>query len=306
MPEFGLNTWLLGLMGLALVVMLLMAVSSKRSRLDSRLQHLSDHDRPSPAAFGEFARQTLPTMGKALMPGTEEERALLQNRLINAGLYSRQAMVIYLGVKLLLIVGPAVGGMGLGFLGIIKVQTGLIIGLVCGILGLIGPSFWLDLRKKKRQTAFRRALPDALDVLVICLEGGLSLPGAFRRVAGELRTAHPILASELNIVQREIQLGRTPGEALMHFADRADLEEIRSLALVITQSERFGASLVKAMRVHAETLRTKRLHYAEETAQKAAVKILFPTLIFIFPGLFLVILGPAAIQILEVFSRMRR
>ncbi len=120
---------------------------------------------------------------------------------------------------------------------------------------------------------------------------------ALRRVAGELRTAHPLLSGELDIVQREVQLGRSTGEALRQFADRCDLEEARSLSSVILQAERFGASLVKSLRVHAEMLRTKRMQYAEEMAQKAATKILFPTILFIFPGLFVIILGPAAIQL---------
>jgi tight adherence protein C len=225
---------------------------------------------------------------------------------MHAGYYSGQALAVFLGVKLLLMVGPALIGVGLGLLEIVPLQDGLIYGAFCGVVGMIGPSFWLDRMKAGRQVSFRRALPDALDVLVICLEGGLSLPAALRRVSGELRTAHPLLASELNIVQREIQLGQSPGDALLHFADRSDLEEIRSLALVITQSERFGASLVKALRIHAETLRTKRLHDAEEAASKAAVKILFPTLLCIFPGLFLVILGPAAIQMVATFANLRR
>jgi len=189
--------------------------------------------------------------------------------------------------------------------GLVTLQSGLIYGAILGIFGLIGPSFWLDRRKKFRQTNFRRALPDALDVLVICLEGGLTLQGAMRRVATELRAAHPVLAQEMNIVQREIQMGRSAGEALRQFADRCDLEEVRSLASVVLQSERYGASLGKALRVHAESLRIKRLQYAEEMAQKAAVKILFPTLLCIFPAIFIVILGPAAYQIAAMFSGMK-
>jgi len=185
-----------------------------------------------------------------------------------------------------------------------SVSKGLIIGALGGVVGMIGPSFWLDRRKSERQLAFRRALPDAMDVLVICLEGGLSLPAAFKRVANELRGAHPSLAAELLIVEREIQLGRSTGEAMRQFGERADLEEVRSLASVIIQSERFGASLVRALRVHADSLREKRLQHAEEMAQKAATKILFPTLLFIFPGVFIVILGPAVIHIIELFKRM--
>src|SRR5262249_33661445 len=133
-----------------------------------------------------------------------------------------------------------------------------------------------------------------------------SLPGAIRRVAGELRSAHPELASELMIVQREVQLGRSTGEALQHFAGRTDLEEIRSLSAVITQAERYGASLVKAPRVHAEPLREKRLQYAEEMGQKAGVKILFPTMLCIMPGVFIVVLGPAVIQVVELMSHLKR
>jgi tight adherence protein C len=160
--------------------------------------------------------------------------------------------------------------------------------------------------KANRQSIFRRALPDALDVLVICLEGGLSLPGSIRRVSHELRTTHPLLASELNIVQREIQLGRSAGESLHQMGLRTDLEEVRTLASVITQAERFGASLVKSLRVHADTLRQTRQQRAEEMAQKAAIKILFPTLLFIFPAIFVVILGPAAFQIMEAMSSVNR
>jgi tight adherence protein C len=169
---------------------------------------------------------------------------------------------------------------------------------------MIGPSFWLEGRKDKRQTSFRRALPDALDLLVICLEGGLSAPAALRRVGTELRTAYPFLGLELGIVLREIQLGSSPGEALQKMGFRTDLEEIRSLASVMTQAEKFGASLVRSLRVHADTLRVKRQQYAEERAQKASIKVLFPTLLFIFPAIFVVIIGPAVFQIIEQLNQV--
>jgi tight adherence protein C len=193
-----------------------------------------------------------------------------------------------------------------GLTGVVPTEYTVLAGASSSILGMIGPSFWLDGRKKKRQTNFRRSLPDALDLLVICLEGGLSLPGSLRRVGTELRTAHPVLALELNIVQREIQLGSSPGEALQKMGVRTDLEEIRSLASLITQSERYGASLVKSLHVHAETLRMKRQQRAEELAQKASVKVLFPTLLLIFPAIFVVILGPAVFQILEYLHQLVR
>jgi tight adherence protein C len=245
-------------------------------------------------------------LGSVIAPVDDAERTRLQARLYAAGFYHRQALVIFLGFKMMLIIGPALVGLALGLFRVVDFHTALLGAAGLAILGIIGPSFWLDMRKTARQTAIRRSLPDALDVLVICLEGGLSLPGAFKRVAGELKTAHPILAEELNISQQEIALGLSTGEAMRKFGERSDLEEVRSLAGVITQAERFGASLVKALRVHAETLRTKRLQYAEEMAQKATIKILFPTLLCIFPGIFVVILGPAAYQIIAMFKEVNK
>src|SRR5438874_13497772 len=151
-------------------------------------------------------------------------------------------------------------------LGLCSIAAGVKFGLLASVFGMVAPSFFLVYLKGKHQGQLRRSLPDALDVIVICLEGGLSLPGAFRRVVSELAMAYPLLAREMNIVQREIQLGRSTGEALRHFGERADLEEVRSLAAVVLQTERFGASLVKALRVHADNLRQKRLQRAEERA----------------------------------------
>jgi tight adherence protein C len=298
------GTVALFLMASSLVLLISMLVGGRKERLDSRLRELSGKGESDTDAVAvrQLARTTLPKMGASLMPPDEESRTRLQTRLVQAGYYSRQAMVLFLGVKMLLIVAPLFLGLAAGVLGLVQIAHGLIFGALVGGFGMIGPSFWLDRRKAVRQAGFRRALPDALDVLVICLEGGLSLAGALRRVAGELRTAHPMLAAELNIVQREVQLGLSTGEALRQFAERTDLEEVRSLASVIIQAERFGASLVKALRVHAETLRLKRLQYAEELAQKAATKVLFPTILCILPCTFIVILGPAAVQVLHVFS----
>jgi tight adherence protein C len=290
----------------SLVLLAYLLLSGSKTRVETRLDELSGRGGAGADLdpFAQAARSTLPKLGAPLLPKSEEERTRLQTRLIRAGLYSRQALAVFLGVKMLLIAGPSVVGLTVALLGLVSFQTGLIGGAILGISGMIGPGFWLDRMKTRRQTSFRRSLPDALDVLVICLEGGLSLAGALRRVAGELRDAHPLLASELNIVQREVHLGRSEGEAMRQFADRSDLEEMRSLAAVIVQTERFGAGLVKALRVHAENLRRKRIQYAEEMAQKAATKMLFPTVFFIMPSIFIVILGPAAIQIMATLNNI--
>jgi tight adherence protein C len=295
------------LMVSSLTVLISMLVSGGRSRVDTRLDDLLGRvdSPPETETMGRLALTTLPKMAKPLLPENEEQRSLLKSRLIHAGFYGPQAMPVFLGMKMLLMVSPALIGVVIGLIGIFPLNRAALGGALFGVVGMVGPSLWLDWRKGKRQTSLRRSLPDALDVLVICLEGGLSLPGALRRVAGELKSSHALLASELNIAQREIQLGQTSGESLAHLGERSDLEEIRSLAAVITQADRFGASLVKSLRVHADTLRLKRQQRAEQMAQKAGTKILFPTLLFIFPAIFVVILGPAAIQITEMLAKVK-
>ncbi|MGO9914755.1 MAG: type II secretion system F family protein [Isosphaeraceae bacterium] len=305
MTSEGILSLIVFVMASSGVLLIYTLVAVKRTHLDARLEDLGERDDRTgyPAArsgqANAFTETTIPRLGTALMPADEEERTVLRTRLIHAGLYGRETLSIFLGAKLLLIVTPTLAGLALGGLGLVPTEYALLGAGCCGIVGMIGPGFWLDHRKAKRQTSLRRALPDALDLLVICLEGGLSLSASLRRVGAELRTAHPLLARELTIVEREVQLGSSPGQSLQKMGVRTDLEEIRSMASVITQAERFGASLVKSLRIHAETLRTKRQQHAEEMAAKAAVKVLFPTLLCIFPSIFVVILGPAVFQILE-------
>ena len=235
-----------------------------------------------------------------------DRRERLGSRLVQAGLYKRNSVGYYIATKAALIIIPVVAGLSIGSMGILPTQYGLLFGIIVGVLGTIAPSFWLDTQTKKRSTEIRRALPDALDVIIICLEGGLSLSASFERVARELRTAHPLLAAEMSIVQREHQMGCSTGEALKRLANRFDFEEMRSMASSILQAERFGASIVNALRVHAESLRLKRQQFAEEMAQKASVKLIFPTAVFIFPTLFVVLIGPAAYEIVEMLKFLKQ
>jgi tight adherence protein C len=260
---------------------------------------------PSRLNLGELARAKLPAVGAPLLPADETQRTRLQERLYQAGVYGRHSLAVFLGAKMLLIAL----GIGLGLvvtaLKLLPASQGLLLTAAAGGAALVAPGVWLDARKKKRQSALRRGLPDALDMLVLCLEGGVSLTAAVQRVTAELQTAHPLLGAELNIVQREMLLGLSAGAALQKFGQRADLEDVRNLASVLLQNERFGASVTRALRTHADVLRQQRQQRAEELAQKAAVKILFPTLLCIFPAIFIVILGPAAFQLIAIFSRMK-
>jgi tight adherence protein C len=290
---------------LALLVATL--VGTRRTRLDARLDDLTGTGSAAlrQDAVEQLALTALPKLGAPLVPDDVDERTLLQARLMHAGYYGRQAMLVFLGVKIVLMTAPALIGFFGGLAGVWPLAHGVLAGSVLGTTGMIVPSFWLDKTKVTRQSSLRRALPDALDVMVICLEGGLSLSGALRHVAEDLCTAHPLLADEMNIVQRGVQLGLSPGESLKYLGERTDLEEINSLASVIIQVDRLGASLVKTLRVHADSLRLKRRQRAEELAQKAGTKILFPTVFFIFPVLFVVILAPGMIQIGNMLKMLK-
>ena len=227
----------------------------------------------------------------------EDKKSSLKQKMTEAGFYQPRTVRIFFVLKMFLMGVPAAIGLIAANRGYIPVAHGLIFGCLAGLVGTLTPGLWLNHVKRCRQTQLRCALPDALDVMVICLEGGLSLAGSFSRVAKELATAHPMLAVEFSIIERQIQMGRTTGEAVRGLADRFDLEELRSMSSVIVQAERVGASVATALRVFADTLRQKRHQRAEELAHKASVKLLFPTIFFIFPGIFVVVLGPAAIRI---------
>jgi tight adherence protein C len=273
----------------------------------ARVRELASPDSkpPSRLSLGELARVNLPAVGAPLLPTDEGQRTRLQERLYQAGVYGRHSLAVFLGAKMLLIFAGIGLGLAVTLSKLLPVSQSLFLTAGAGGLALVAPGLWLDARKKKRQAVLRRGLPDALDMLVLCLEGGVSLPAAVQRVTTELQTAHPLLGAELNIVQREMLLGLSAGAALQKLGQRADLEDVRNLASVLLQNERFGASVTKALRTHSDVLRQQRQQRAEELAQKAAVKILFPTLLCIFPAIFIVILGPAAFQLIAIFSRMK-
>lgn len=307
MSELGLMLpWFAAATSLVLVVFLL--VSGKKDTVVQRLESVGGARGGGPRGGANLATRRgvivdNPVEKWAQRRMTKEEKKnTLKDRMTQAGIYNSGATKLFIVMRVVMAVGPAVGGYLAAQAGMVSMTMGVLGGIAAGVFGTFAPTMWLNHVKRKRQTKIRRSLPDALDVLVVCLEGGLSLNGSFARVARELAGAHPMLAIELQIVQRQTQMGRSTGQAVREFAGRFDLEELRSMASVIIQSEKIGSSVVTALTVYAETLRVKRFQQAEEMAQKAVIKILFPTLFFIFPGIFIVILGPAAINIYDMFS----
>jgi tight adherence protein C len=259
---------------------------------------------PPTSSLGELAWSALHNFGRLLSPRDGEHHADRKKQLLQAGFYGRNALRLYSGIQfVLLLVTPVVFVLVPYALGLLSLRWALAASVVAGSAGMLGPNFWLRSRVKKRQRELRHGLPDALDMLVLCLEGGVSLAAAFQRVTAELQVVHPALGREMNIVQREIQLGLSAGAALKKLGERCGLTDVRDLASVLLQSERYGASMVKAVRTYSESWRQERQNQAEELAQMAAVKILFPTLLCIFPAIFVVLLGPAAFQLSQLFSK---
>jgi tight adherence protein C len=171
--------------------------------------------------------------------------------------------------------------------------------LIAGFLGAYLPEFWVINRVKARQKILRLALPDAMDLMVICVEVGLGLDQALMRVSEEIGVAHPELASELQMVNLEMRVGRTRLDALRELGERTGLDDIKALVGILVQTDRFGTSIVQALRTYSDELRTKRRQRAEEMAAKVSVKMVPALVFFIFPALMVVILGPAALTIMH-------
>jgi tight adherence protein C len=246
---------------------------------------------------------TLPKKANRWTSDSDEARKRIQTRLVQAGIYNPTALFKFFLMRSALTIMPPLLGLLAGWSGLLSLRIGLLWGATAGGWGMILPSLWLESRIRHRHCVLRQSLADFLDLMIVCLESGLSLQSTIQRVSDELRIAHPELAEELNIVQRDINLGATVDAALRRFADRSGYEGIRSLATFVREAQRFGTQLTEALRLHADMLRSQREYAAEEIAQKAAVKILIPTLLLILPAVFLVLAGPAAIQIQQAFAK---
>lgn len=280
--------------------------SAHRRRAAERMRDL-DAEVAKALDFNEDAGWTLtalPKLGELVTSTKSSEAAGLREQLQYAGYFQPSGLPFFVGARLALTVVLAMAA-GLAVTAVGKFEwPKVLLGAAGGAaVGFLMPKFVLASRVKRRQRQLRTAMPDALDMLVLCLEGGSSLTAAVNWVADELQHVHADLGTEFNIIRRKMQLGLTGGEAFAALADRCGLSSVRDLSLVLIQSEKYGASLAKAMRAFADNSRQERQFQAEEVAQKAAVKILFPTLLCIFPAIFIVLLGPASFQMAKLFAK---
>ncbi|MCG5538640.1 type II secretion system F family protein [Halorhodospira sp. 9622] len=252
---------------------------------------------------GTFLVRWVEPAGRLLLPREDLARSRLYRRLVQAGYRGPRALPIYLGAKVLLAAGlPVAGALAVAawasWGALFQPLTAL--GLVgVAAAGFYLPAFFLQRRIEQRRSAFEEGFPDAMDMLVVCVEAGLGLDAAIQRVGEEMMHAHPVLATELRVMSLELRAGKTREAALRGLAERTGIDPVKSLTTLLIQAERFGTSVSAALREHASGMRHARIQRARERAAKLPVKMIFPILLFIFPALFLVVLGPAVIGIAE-------
>jgi tight adherence protein C len=227
----------------------------------------------------------------------------LQAKLIQAGIYTERAIPLFLGVKLggLLVLPVSI----LFLLWGKTSQRSLLMGIpiILCTLGYVLPNLILNRMIRSRQKKIKESLPDALDLLVVCVEAGQGLDAAIKRVADDLQASNPIISQELILVNLEIMAGLERQQALKNLGERTGVEELVSLCNVLIQSERFGTSIAQALKTQSDYIRTARRQRLEGLAAKTPVKLVFPMLLFIFPAIMVVLLGPAIIRLSEFFSK---
>lgn len=280
--------------------------SVRKSRAAERLEELKDprkrtqtlNDADGDGVKG-MLKKAAPTLSKALAPKSDLEQSELKVRLANAGFNSPNAGTFYLAIKTAsLVAGVLVGG-GYGLIAFGATQGGLTSLAIAGGIGFYIPGIVLWILRRGRVERIFLSLPDALDLLVVCVESGLGLDAAMRRVAEELQDASPDVCSEFSMCNMQLQMGRPRREVLHDLGVRSGVDDMRSLAAILIQADRFGSSIAQALRVQSDSMRIKRSQMAEEKAAKTAVKMIFPLVLFIFPGIFVVLVGPAAIMMIR-------
>lgn len=298
-----------GAIALAAWAMLQM-FSGNSSRADERLEEmrnplkrLRDKDgKPVSdpnAGMNGMMDKAAPVLSKALQPQSELEQNKLKLRLANAGFTSPRATEMYLAIKFAALLAGLVMGGGFGAMRYGVTQTGMYSLIIGGGLGFYIPEVILMLMISSRKQRIFLSLPDALDLLVVCVEAGLGLDAGMRRVSEELEDSAPDLCKELNTCNYQMQLGRPRREVLHDLGVRSGVDDLKSLAAILIQADRFGSSIAQALRVQSDTMRIKRSQLAEEKAAKTAVQMIFPLVLFIFPGIFVVLVGPAAISMIN-------
>ncbi len=295
-------------LSVGLFVGMLLLIFLRRNSASKRLGRILQQDAPAALAKktklleetepGVVAKITRP-LHVVLSPSNTEGRQRARIRLLQGGFRSQKSYRIYFSLKLVLACLLPALFMLRGMFYIFTPQV-ILICLGLATVGFLLPALVLRVIIQRRQLGILRALPDALDLMVICVESGLGLDMTFKRVGDELRSMNGDLSDEFHTVNREIRAGRPRSESLKNMSLRTGIREIQNLMTMLVQTTRFGTSMARALRVHADDMRIKRRQIAEEKAAKTAIKLTLPLILFIFPAILVVILGPAGLKIMKV------
>lgn len=281
-------------------------------RAEERLRELSDPRKRQAAngngkkeAFARALKNASPTLAKPLTPTTEAEMGKLKQSLVEAGFRSETAPMTFLAVRVIFSLVFLFFGSGISVLFYGLTTAALIRAFVVGAIGFYMPILGLSFLGRRRKEQVFLGLPDALDLMVVCVEAGLGLDQAMRRVATEMKKSYRIIAEEFGMCNLQLQMGRGRNQVLTDLGVRTGVDDLRALASILIQADKFGSSIANALRVQSESMRVRRQQLAEEKAAKTAVKLIFPLVLFIFPGIFVVLVGPAGIQMArEMFPAM--
>lgn len=261
---------------------------------------LAFQERPA----SDLAERIAAPLNKLVPPSAAEARKL-QKQLMHAGFRGDNAPLIFRAAQVAsLAIFPGAVALGCAIFGR-TLNSAMLFILVAFIIGFFLPRTILARMIRRRQLLIRWGLADALDLMVVSIEAGLGLNAAMLKVSEEMRDVHPDIAEEFELANLEIRVGRDREEALRNLAERTGVDDLCSLVAMLIQADRFGTSIARAVRIFSDSLRTKRRQRAEQAAQKAAVKLLFPLTCFLFPTLFIAILGPAGLSLYDVFNNMK-
>ena len=292
----------------ALAWWLMDMMASNKPRAVERLSELTDpiswrkelrEKRRKKDKVAKVIENAAPRLAKPLQPQNEAEVSKLKIKLANAGYRGDTATAIFLSIKFIgLMLGLAIGALILLLSDHITQKMTLSIISLAGMLFYL-PTIVVSLIASHRKQQIFLGLPDALDLMVVCVEAGLGLDQAMRKVSEEMKKSFPTIAEEFGLANLQIQMGRQRNDVLHELGIRSGVADLRALAGVLIQADKFGSSIAQALRVQSDSMRTKRRQMAEEKAAKTAVKLIFPLVIFIFPGIFVVLVGPAAVQMAD-------
>jgi tight adherence protein C len=280
------------------------AATERLKRLGSRSSVETTASGLVTADRGSDLAERLASPLSRLVPPSAAEAKKLQKQLMHAGFRSASAPIVFRAIQLAALAGfPAAVALGCAILAR-PLSSALLWILVGFVAGFFLPRYALRRMIRSRQQLVRWGLADALDLMVISVEAGLGLNAAMLKVSSELKEVHPDICEEFELANLEIRVGRERDVALRNLAERTGVDDLHSLVAMLIQTDRFGTSIARAVRVFSDSLRTKRRQRAEQAAQKAAVKLLFPLACFLFPTLFIAILGPAALQLMDTLAKM--